>query len=689
MRRRNVFKTIIILFVVVWSLFALYPTFQLAQQRDRAEEYYQVIEQNTNLNRDEIAAALASGNLELQVRENFKGTDGQSLEDVISVVDKLSALYSRISENQGKAIRLGLDLQGGSYLVYEVDMPQLLRSVAKIKDERLEAALDAAVRRSRENNEDFLEVLQQVFAERNLSLRRYFGSPRDSEEEIISQLGEEAEDAIDRTLEILRNRIDQFGVSEPTITKQGAQRIVIELAGVQDVERAKGIIGTTALLEFKLEKNPEEISAVLDRINQVMKQQMKDQPEPQEGVEGEALTEATEDTAEATSRPSADAEVSLQDVLGGSGLEDSDLDRTSGDSVLVDEQTLERQPFNALLRNIGGDIGVPTKNVRAVEAILSSPEVESVIPGDAEFLWSAEPEFIGDQEYYRLFMVKKEPELTGAMITDAQVQIGSQLEAGRPIVAMELNSEGARIFSKVTGANVGRRLAIILDNKIVSIPNIRERIPHGSASITGMANMEEARDLAIVLRAGALPAPIEVIEERTVGPSLGRDSIRKGTVSALVGFGVVIVFMVFYYRLSGLVADLALLLNLIIIMAILAGFHATLTLPGVAGIILTIGMAVDANVLIFERIREELRTGKTIRAAIDNGYARAFKAILDANVTTLLTALVLYQFGTGPIRGFALTLSIGILASMFTAIVVTRVIFDYVLDKFAVQKLSI
>ncbi|RKY89418.1 protein translocase subunit SecD, partial [candidate division KSB1 bacterium] len=288
--------------------------------------------------------------------------------------------------------------------------------------------------------------------------------------------------------------------------------------------------------------------------------------------------------------------------------------------------------------------------------------------------------------------VKKEPELTGKYLNDADVQIGggsSLASAGQPVVTMKMNSEGAKIFARVTGANVGRRLAIVLDNKVYSAPRINTKIPHGNAIIEGMADMKEAKDLAIVLRAGALPAPVKIIEERTVGPSLGADSIRKGTKSAIIGLILVIVFMMIYYRLSGLIADIALVMNLIIILAVLAGFHFTLTLPGVAGIILTIGMAVDANVLIFERIREELRTGKTIRASIDAGYSRAFTTILDANITTLITAIVLYQFGTGPIRGFALTLSIGILSSMFTALVVTRLIFDYITEKFALRKLSI
>jgi preprotein translocase subunit SecD len=691
MRRKNLFKTLVILIAVGWSLVVLLPTYQLSTQKKEAEKYYQVIEENTTLTRGEIKVALASGNLELLVRNNFKGTNGNSVNDIVDDVRSLIALDEKIAENETKAIKLGLDLQGGTYLVYEVDLPQLLQSLARVKDSSFESAINQTDERVRATNEDFFDVLQEVFQENQLRLRRYFGGPRDSDEKVIAKLKEEAEDAVDRTLEVLRNRIDQFGVSEPSITKQGAHRIVIELAGIQDVERAKGIIGTTALLEFQLEKDPEVVTAVLNDINRVMKKQLS----KEKTSSGEEQLTAGGDTTPTTAKLRVDSEVSLKDVFGESSIieEGENADSLSTDAadstVLLDEEVFQDRPFDALLANVGGDIGVPTKNVRTVERILNSPEVQKVIPKDAEFLWDAKPEQFGDQEYYRVYLVKKEPELTGSKISDAQVQVGSQLQPGKPVVNMELNSEGAKIFSKVTGANVGKRLAIALDEKVVSIPNIREKIPQGRAQITGMADMDEARDLAIVLRAGALPAPVEVIEERTVGPSLGQDSINKGTYSALLGIAFVVLFMVAYYRLSGIVADVALLLNIVIIMAVLAGFRATLTLPGVAGIILTIGMAVDANVLIFERIREELRTGKTIRAAIDSGYARAFKTILDANVTTLLTALVLYQFGTGPIRGFALTLSIGIVASMFTAIVVTRIIFDYFTDRFTLRKLSI
>lgn len=686
MRRKNVIRTLIIVVVIAWSVIALLPTLQLSQQKEKAEQYYQTIQENTRLSKDDTKAALASGNLEREVRNRFTATNGNTVDDLMDDVRRLTTLYQKIAENEGEAIKLGLDLQGGTYLVYEVDLPQLLTNLAKQKDSDFERLLETVVERVQQTNEDFFEVLQNVFESEDVRLSRYFGAVRDSNDEVISYLQDQARDAVTRTLEVLRNRIDQFGVSEPSITRQGDRRIVVELAGIQDVSRAKNIIGTTALLEFQMEREPEVTSAVRDEINRVMKTQLK------QGAD--MMTDAGADSAEGGQRVRRDTERSVDDIFGGAAVLD-DPEATAADTsdtdstVLVDEGVFQDRPFDGLLANLGGDIGVPTKNIRTVERILNSPEVQKVIPNDSEFLFTAKPDMIGENEYYRLFLLKKEPELLGSMVSTAQVQIGTQMTAGEPVVQMELNNEGAKIFSKVTGANIGKRMAIVLDGKIVSIPVIQDKIPTGNAVIEGMANIEEAKDLAIILRAGALPAPIQAIEERTVGPSLGQDSIRQGTTSMLVGMALVIIFMVIYYRLSGIVANVALLLNILIIMAVLAYFHATLTLPGVAGIILTIGMAVDANVLIFERIREELRGGKTIRAAIDSGYGRAFTTILDANVTTLLTALVLYQFGTGPIRGFALTLSIGIVVSMFTAIVVTRVIFDYFTNRFTLKTLSI
>ncbi|MBN2365873.1 MAG: protein translocase subunit SecD, partial [Calditrichaeota bacterium] len=291
-----------------------------------------------------------------------------------------------------------------------------------------------------------------------------------------------------------------------------------------------------------------------------------------------------------------------------------------------------------------------------------------------------------------IFLVEKEPELTGETIVDAYPQPGSGYDPGsfgKFEASLEFNDEGARIFSRVTGANLQKRLAIVLDGVVHSAPVIQTKIRDGRARITGLETMEEAKDLSVVLKAGALPAPVRIMEERTVGPSLGRDSIRKGTNSALIGLLLVAIFMIIYYKFSGLVADIALIFNIIIIMGVMSYFHATLTLPGIAGIILTIGMAVDANVLIFERIREEMDKGKTVWSSIETGYGRAFITILDANVTTLIAGVVLYNFGSGPIKGFALTLMIGILASMFTAIFVTRTIFEFMLERKILKKLSI
>ncbi|MCM8784101.1 MAG: protein translocase subunit SecD [Candidatus Omnitrophica bacterium] len=372
-------------------------------------------------------------------------------------------------------------------------------------------------------------------------------------------------DAVDRALEIIRNRIDQFGVREPSILKQGVDRIVVQLPGITDRERALQIIGKTAQLEFKL---------------------ISDDPEL------------------------------LRAALSDNIAEDYEL------------KYLDKEPL----------------------------------------------------------LVRRKASLTGDTLIDARVSFESQF--GAPYVSLKFNSQGAKIFSQVTGENVGRRLAIVLDGVVHSAPVIRERIPSGEAQITGRFSIDEANDLAIVLRAGALPAPIKIEEERTVGPSLGRDSIRAGIFATYIGTIFVVVFMIVYYFFAGFVADLALLLNFIIVLGVLGYFNATLTLPGIAGLALSLGMAVDANVLINERIREELKTGRSLRASIATGYDKAFSAIFDSNLTTLIAAFFLFQFGTGPIKGFAITLTAGILASLFTALIVTRTITETALSLGIIKKYS-
>ncbi len=690
MRRNNTVRIVIIVAAITWALYQLYPTFMSTRLKNQASTHQIKIAQISGLPTDEINHALAQGLLEQKIREKLKDNP-EALAPAVAETQKLTALDDRIANYENRAIQRGLDLQGGSYLVYEVDLPKLARDLAKNEDARFEELVRAIEAKSAQPNADFLKILREHFAANQVRLSRYWGNRSQTDVQIVDDIRKSAKDAVDRNLEILRNRIDQFGVSEPSITKQGDLRVVIELAGITDVSRAKNIIGKTARLEFKLLKEPEMINDVITKINGVMKKEMA-------AKRGDSLlTQIPVDTTQLASADSArvrnEKEVSVDELFPGSSLTGASQSDSAGkdSTLMVDQEVFKENPFSSLLGALGGDLGVPAKNYRAVERILNDPEVQEVIPKEAMFAWSNKTEPIADAEYYRLYLVKKDADLTGTYLVNADANIGSSNVGpqGEWQVNMEFNNEGAKIFGIVTGSNVNKRLAILLDDKVVTAPNINERIPSGRAVISGNMDADEAKDLGIVLRAGALQAPMHVIEERTVGPSLGRDSIEKGQTSALIGFALVILFMAIYYKLSGVIADFALLLNLTLTMAVLALLGATLTLPGVAGLILTIGMAVDANVLIFERIREELRAGKTVSAAIDQGYTRAFWTIFDANISNLLTALVLYQFGTGPIRGFAVTLSIGILASMFTAIVVTRVIFDWMTSRRKLATLSI
>ncbi len=498
-------------------------------------------------------------------------------------------------ENQ--SVRLGLDLQGGMHLVLEVDKE---------------------------------------------------GLPAD-----------EARDAMDRALEVIKNRIDQFGVSEPSIQQEGSDRIIVQLPGLKDEQRAKNLIGRTALLEFVPAEPADETDVVFRMIDRALVTVMKADGEiPEEPPAG-----ATEDEVLAQQHPFS-SKARYYSNLALFPVEDMEW---------VDEQ-LARIDLDKVLPSKEGEPGVPSVRV----------------------LWGAEDWTLPDQHKYRpLYVLDADALLTGSAVVSAEVRPGLDRDRpNSPGVSLRLTRKASRIFANYTADNVGNYLAMVLDGKVQSAPVIRTRIPAGTpASITGDFTDEEAKDLAIMLRAGKLPAPMTVIEERSVGPSLGRDSISLGLRAMLIGGILVVLFMIIYYKAAGVVAVGALAANLILIVALMAGLpvnpRPALTLPGLAGIILTIGMAVDANVLIFERIREELRNKKTIRAAIRDGYERAFMTIMDANVTTLIAAAVLLKFGTGPVKGFAVTLSLGILASMFTAIVATRVVFDLVTIRWNVRHLSI
>ncbi|MBI3872049.1 MAG: protein translocase subunit SecD [candidate division Zixibacteria bacterium] len=477
---------------------------------------------------------------------------------------------------------------------------------------------------------------------------------------------DEAKDAVDRAKEILRNRVDQFGVTEPVIQVQGEDRIVVELPGISDVSRARELIGRTALLEFKLTEPPEQASLLVDRIDRSL--------EAAAGVDTSTAS-PTDTTKKDAAKTDALKELFSSDSAK-KAADTSLANKPAGDTSVLPPQIPKQNPLSSLLDPGSGGSGwsVNKDDVPSVKNILARPEVTKLIPPDVAFAWGTKPQFQGGTQVSRLYLLKRQTEMSGKYLTDARPSFD---QFRKPIVNFQLTREGGRMFARLTGANIKKPLAIVLDGNVESAPEIQSRIQdRGQITMGSATSYDEANDLAIVLRAGALPAPVNIIENNVVGPSLGQDSIHRGLTASLIAAAIVFLIMAIYYQLSGLIADFALLLNAVFLLGVMAALHSTLTMPGIAGIILTIGISVDSNVLIFERIREEMRAGKAIRNAIDAGYAHAIAAIIDSHVTTLITALVLYIFGTGPIRGFAVTLFAGVAISLFTAVVVTRAVFD-------------
>lgn len=588
---------------------------------------------------------------------------------------------------ESRAIKQGLDLKGGMYIALEVDVPTLIENIAINKDRKLSSVFSEVREQILLAPEtDFFFTFSSLVRDREVKLSRYYYDYGSNSEDIITALKSEAEDAINRVLEILQNRIDQFGVAEPTIQKQGTQRIIVELAGVQNSERARSLLESTALLEFYIVKDVTTTNDLMIKVDQILK---KDKSVSSVADQMKAATNQNEQVSGDESKD--DQTVSVSELFGATEQTES------SDSAIVNKDIFAERPFSSMLRSLGNSIGVPEKNSFAVRNMIDRPEIQeklASIGGAFLFGPKAEEYVLNDgsvEKMIPLYLVDDRAELTGGVVEEAKANLGPQgtTSAGQPIVNLSMNSDGARKWSILTGSNIGRQVAIVLDKKVHMAPNIREKISGGGTLIEGFANIEEAKDIAIVLRAGALPAPVEIIEERVVGPSLGAESVKSGTQSVLIGLAIVLVFMIFYYRMAGSIADFALIWNIVLVLAILASLQATLTLPGIAGLILTVGMSIDANVIIFERIREELDKGKTAKAAIDGGYNRALTTIVDANMTTLIAALVLWQFGTGPIRGFATVLFWGILISMFTAIFVTRSIFNVFVNRKGFSKLSI
>ncbi|MBK8945541.1 MAG: protein translocase subunit SecD [Ignavibacteriae bacterium] len=616
------FRSILVIAAVALSVYLLYPTFQ---------------DYNNN---KEITKTISS--LKDSIKTSNSKLSDEQIQNILEFKeDSIRVADPDIKAAREKRIKLGLDLQGGMYLVMEVNTAKLLERLANDPDVRFQNILKETTEIAKTSDQDFVSILTGKLSQNNIELRRYFGSIRQEDSEIIDELKEQESDAVTRAIEIIRNRIDQYGVSEPSIQKQGARRIIVELPGVAKKEEAKNLLQGRAMLEFKLVKDPEFTFPIMNKIDEVLANSNKD----------------TTDTA----------------------IKDSLL----SDTELSTEESEKQHPFFSVAKLISqnsADAIVEESKKELLNNYLNRPEVKKVIPDNVEFLYSAKPYAVQDGiTYYSLYLVNKQAELTGGVIVDAQANINQQTTA--PVVNMQMNSEGAREWARITGANVNKRCAVVLDGYVYTAPNINEKIPSGSSQISGMDDLEEAKLIEIVLKAGALPAPVDIIEERTVGPSLGQDSINQGFNSTIIAFIIIAFFMFTYYKKSGAFADLAMFFTILFILGILAAFNATLTLPGIAGIILTIGMAVDANVLIFERIREELSTGKTVKAAVQGGFSHSYSAIFDSNITSFFTAIILYQFGSGPIQGFALTLMIGILSSLFCALVITKLLFEFAIAK--------
>jgi preprotein translocase subunit SecD len=487
---------------------------------------------------------------------------------------------------------------------------------------------------------------------------------------------EQRRDATEQNLHVLRNRIDQFGVVEPLVQKVGDERIIVELPGIDDEQRARDVIERQAFLEWQLVRPSNEFLGAVQRLDRAIAQQLG--PEDLE----ELPESATQDSAPATRQ-------AIEEALFGRADTTAADDSTAADSAALPAVPSER-PLSALLLDSGrdGEFLVAEQDVPRVKRYLALPGVIDLLPRNSELGWGSRPEGQGAQLYRSLYFMERTPFITGERLRDAVA--GRDPQFNNTIVTFELDRRGGRTFEDVTSQHIGDRLAIVLDTLVHSAPVIQSRIGANGQIDLQQAPMQEASDLAVVLRAGALQAPLDVVEQRSVGPSLGRDSIDQGIIAGIIGIVLVLGIMLFYYRTAGIIAVVALAMYVLLLLGGLSGLGAALSAPGIAGIILSVGMAVDANVLIFERIREELAHGRSARAAVEEGFKNAMSAIVDSNLTTLITALILYQVGTGPVRGFAVTLSIGIVASFFTAVYITRTFFMiYLTRKRAGEPISI
>lgn len=603
-------------------------------------------------------------------------------------------------------LKLGLDLRGGMYVTLEVDVLKLIEESAlpEAVDDQFLAIVEQTRKATDNTDKDVLQTFLDIFRkDPKRSLLEYFTVSNQldvTEEAVVTKLQKDVSDAIDQALQVIKQRINKFEVSEVSIQKIGSRRIQIELPDVKDEGEIRKLLQTTARLEFTRVLNGPRLIETALNIDKILKGMSIEEPVADtasgaaaDSAKNLAQADSTADSAKVDSAGKRNADTA--DPYAGLSEEErarrvrADYPFTwmiSG-SYAADERS-QPQQFGIAGAKLDGfpktgiyNFYVGAREVPKLLALLDRPEVKKAMPVDLKILVGATAEGPKDlpesEKFYYVYAVAAEPELTGDAITEAYPSFDPTNNS--PMVMMQMDANGAERWAQITGANVGKRIAIVLDGRVYSAPNVLGKIPNGSSQITGSGNIEEATLLAVVLKAGALKAPVKIIEERVVGPSLGEDSIRRGITSSVISFALVIVFMLLYYAIGGALADIALLVNVLLVVAALIGFNGTLSLPGIAGIILSTAMAVDANILVFERMREEFAAGRNLRSAVQQGYEKAWSAIFDSNITNMLSGVVLLFLGTGPVKGFAVTLIIGVIMTLFTAVVMTRAMFELII----------
>lgn len=585
-------------------------------------------------------------------------------------------------EVKNTELNLGLDLQGGMHVTLEVSPVEIIRGLSgNNTDKDFVEALQKAQQASSTSQENFVQLFYSEYKSANPDGRfsALFANAANrgrieyetSDEDVLKVLQSEVDDAIDRSFNILRTRIDRFGTSQPNIQKLPATgRIQVELPGADNPARVRELLQSVAKLEFWEVVEPREYSSSIQAINDFL---VKEQKAKTPVASPTSTADTTVTSLDSAARPSEEGlSNEAEDLASQLSGAPSDSTRAGIDSLMADVS-----PFVSLLRSQFGLV-YDVKDTAQINRILARPEIKALIPSTVKFLWDFRGDGTGNERFLELYAIKKgrnnKAPLEGSVITNATQTLD---EKQRPAVSMEMNVEGAKAWRKLTAENLEERIAVVLDNYVLTAPTVRSEISGGRSEITGNFTLEEAKDMANLLKAGSLPAPTKIVEEATIGPTLGREAQIQGVVSIVAGLVLMVLFMVAYYSRGGLIATIALIFNIFFILGILAQLNAALTLPGIAGIVLTIGMSIDANVLIFERIREELRNGLSLKQAISLGYSKAYSAIIDSNVTTFIVGVILYALGQGPVKGFAITLMIGIACSFFSAVFITRVLVEW------------